>query len=543
MDLLKPRSHPSFGRFEAIILGLYVLLSGWITYFHEPWSDEAQAWLIARDSSLSDLFLKRLHYEGTPGLWHLLLWIFCRLHISYNGMHWATVLIGVAAVYVLLRYAPFPPLVRGALPFTFPLIFQTAVIARSYSLVPLLVFLICVVLTGKRNRPLAFALLVGLLANTSLVAFMLAVGIVPLYLVRLTKMENRPSKQLLLLSGSTLALLFLFAIYTALPAPDISFAPGAEFASHPGTGRLLSEITGIPWPPPKVPVLALSMMPGRPHLADEFVARHFAGRLPVFIGHQFLKVVSFCSLPFFSVSQSNLLAGLFFVALLLWQIRHRSLIASLPLLALLIGAYRLGLSAHHTSVVATALILAIWLTWSRSSTSIPKRLDLIFQIILLAVLLEQIAWTAHATIYDIYQPFDGSRSAAKFILPEVGRYRVASIGIEPLSIQPYAAHNIYYNQQSTYWPWRIGGDPDSYLAKTVAQHPDFILDGEAFTGDTVLFDQILLEVPPDAIYDLRDKAAYLRQHGYRETHRFCGLQPAHFGFSKKTCEVVYQPIK
>lgn len=65
MDLLKPRSHPSFHKLEAIVLGLYVLLSGWITHFHEPWADEAQSWLIARDSSLSDLFLKRLHYEGT----------------------------------------------------------------------------------------------------------------------------------------------------------------------------------------------------------------------------------------------------------------------------------------------------------------------------------------------------------------------------------------------------------------------------------------------------------------------------------------------
>ena len=38
-----------------------------------PWGDEAQAWMLARGNGLWALFRYRLHYEGTPGLWHLLL--------------------------------------------------------------------------------------------------------------------------------------------------------------------------------------------------------------------------------------------------------------------------------------------------------------------------------------------------------------------------------------------------------------------------------------------------------------------------------------
>lgn len=542
MDLLKSRAEPSFGWFEAIVLSLYTILVGCVTYYHEPWSDEAQAWLIARDSSLHDIFLKRLHYEGTPGLWHLLLWIFCRLHMSYAAMHWATALIGVGAVYILLRYSPFPPLVRATLSFTFPLVFQTAIIARSYSLVPPLAFLVCIVLTARRNRPLAFAILVGLLANTSLIAFLLALGLVPLYLLRLAKTDKLPSRRSLLISGSALTLLFLFALYTAVPAPDISFEPGKRLASHPVIGHLLSEITAIPQPTAaKDILLPVAMKPAVPDLKARFLAAHFAPHsIP---GRLIFKVASIFSLPFFAVSQSNVLAVLFYATLLCWQIRRNALITSLPLLVVLIGGHYLGIGEHHTSIIATAIIVALWLTWNRSFAFVPRKFDMIFQIVLLAVLIEQVAWTAHAAVYDIRQPFDGSKNAARFIIPKANHLHVASIGIEPLSIQPYASHNVFDNQSSTYWPWRRGVDPDSHLAETVAQHPDFILDGEAFTGDTILADQILLQFPHGWIYDLRDKSTYLREHGYRETHRFCGLQPAHFGFGKKTCEVIYEPAK
>lgn len=540
MDLLKSRTEPSFKRFEAIILGLYTALVATITHYHEPWSDEAQAWLIARDSGLRELFLKRLHYEGTPGLWHLLLWILARMHFSFAAMHWATALIGIATAYLILHYSPFPPLVRAILPFTFPLVFQTAIIARSYSLVPLLSFLICIAITAKRNRPLLLAVLIGLLANTSLLAFMLALGVIPLYVLELRALKLRPSKQSLIFSGAILGLLLLFAIYTALPAPDISFAPGAKFASHPHIGSFLSKVTGIPLPPHLQPIVELAKRPSPPNLSDEFARKYFASHLS--LGHQFLRGVNIISLAFFSVSRFNLLAILFYATLLLWQTSHRALVTLLPFLMLLAGGYPLGFSEHHISLIATALIMSLWLTWSRASIVSPNRLDLIFQIILLAVIVEQAAWTAHAAIFDIRGPFDGSVATAHFILPKIGNYRVDSIGADPISIQPYATHNIFSNQTSTYWPWRVGADPDTGLTKTLTQHPDFILDSEAFTGDTLWNDQIIKELPEGQIYDLRDKATYLKEHGYRETHRFCGRQPAQFGFSRKTCYLVYEPI-
>ena len=42
-------------------------------FIHEPWFDEAQAYVVARDASLHDILFYLPHYEGHPPLWHLIL--------------------------------------------------------------------------------------------------------------------------------------------------------------------------------------------------------------------------------------------------------------------------------------------------------------------------------------------------------------------------------------------------------------------------------------------------------------------------------------
>ena len=55
------------------MLAAYVIVVGTVMCFHEPWFDEAQAWLIARDCSWWEMILERPHYEGHPPLWWMML--------------------------------------------------------------------------------------------------------------------------------------------------------------------------------------------------------------------------------------------------------------------------------------------------------------------------------------------------------------------------------------------------------------------------------------------------------------------------------------
>ena len=73
---LKLRQGPRSDNWIYAVLLIYISLVVIIALKHEPWFDEAQAWLIARDSNLIDLFVTYLRYEGNPGLWHLLLTCF-----------------------------------------------------------------------------------------------------------------------------------------------------------------------------------------------------------------------------------------------------------------------------------------------------------------------------------------------------------------------------------------------------------------------------------------------------------------------------------
>lgn len=538
MDLLKPRLKPSFGRLEGIVLALYAILTGLVAHFHEPWGDEVQAWLIARDSSFTELFLKRLHYEGTPGLWHLWLWILCRFHVSYTGMQWVTVLTSIAAIYVLLRYSPFPPLVRALFPFCFSFVFLTAIIARSYSLAPLLTFAACSVLTGKKERPIAFAVLAGLLANTSPFGFMLAVGLVPVYLLHRGQ-ALLPARREMMAAASIVIVLMGFAAYTALPAPDVTFGVGQKLASKPKVAHLLSVVTGIPQA--SAEQNASQSLPSSPDgdLNLVFLAKH--ANHP-FLSRTLVRVISISSPAFFAVSSSNIIAFVFYGTLVWWTMARRSLSALLPLTLILFFGHIMGLSEHHLSMVTCALVVPLWVGWSNPNP-VSQRLELLFQIILLATLTEQVLWTAHAATFDVRGSFDPGISTARFLAPKAGKDRIANIAnIDSVSVLPYAPPNLFYNQSTSYYPWEKGKDFDESLPRILAQHPDIIVDANAFTGDSIARDQIWDQIPHNFPTNLQHKDVYLREHGYRETHRFCGYQPAHFGFYRETCDYIYEPV-
>jgi hypothetical protein len=111
----------------------YVLLSLLLTMRHQPFGDEAQAWLLARDNTLPGIFgLER--YEATPGLWHLLLYLPAHLGMPYvtmRIMHW---LLNGLAVYVILKGVRGHFRLLSATIFTYLILYEYGVLARNYVL-------------------------------------------------------------------------------------------------------------------------------------------------------------------------------------------------------------------------------------------------------------------------------------------------------------------------------------------------------------------------------------------------------------------------
>src|SRR5213078_1498857 len=63
-------------------LAAYAISVAVIELRHEPWRDEADCWLLARDAD-AVTFFHRMGLVGTPGLWHLVLVPFARIGLPY----------------------------------------------------------------------------------------------------------------------------------------------------------------------------------------------------------------------------------------------------------------------------------------------------------------------------------------------------------------------------------------------------------------------------------------------------------------------------
>ena len=241
-------SVPEIGRENCCwsSLALYAALLAYIIPRHEPWADEAQAWELAKSLSLKSLFGTYIHYEGSPGLWHALLWMLSRMHVTYSGMHWIAGFIALAAMALLTIAAPFPLLLRLLLPFTYFFAFQYSVVARSYVLFPAILFALACLWPTQASAPSA-SRLAGWTARKYLCARFCR-GAWPRHRPddRVVPRTEGGARARGILAASALLLIALlgFAAWCIMPAPDAGWVVVAkDLAAH---GPLAARSNRLP---------------------------------------------------------------------------------------------------------------------------------------------------------------------------------------------------------------------------------------------------------------------------------------------------------
>ena len=132
--------------FLAWVLGVTL-----VAFHHEPWRDEAQVWLIASESTPVSLLTHYLCYEGSPGLWHLLLMPLARLGAPYWTVRALSVALVASGVWLLLFKTKLPLALAVLFPFGFWFFYHYAVVARSYCLLLPLGLLVALAYP-KRNK-------------------------------------------------------------------------------------------------------------------------------------------------------------------------------------------------------------------------------------------------------------------------------------------------------------------------------------------------------------------------------------------------------
>lgn len=203
---------------EKLIFLLFIASVSVVACFHEPWLDEAQAWMISRESSLWDILFIIPHTEGHPPLWHLMLFPLAHANVPFEiGIKGIAVVVSAAAAGLVLFRSPFPRGVRCLLPFTYFFFYQYGVISRPYGLMLLAFLLAAGTYTGRNEKPWRHVLSLALLCLTSAYGIVFAGGICIVWLLEIW--QKRPIVEFMkefLHDRRFFALLFLLLLAVCL---------------------------------------------------------------------------------------------------------------------------------------------------------------------------------------------------------------------------------------------------------------------------------------------------------------------------------------
>ena len=464
-------------------LFLYAALVAFAIPYHEPWVDEAQAWQLARSLSLASLFKTYIRYEGSPGLWHFLLWIMARIHISWSGVHWICGAIATIAVWLLLFKSPLPRYLKLPLPFTYFLLFQYAVVARNYVLVPLLLFLVAI---AWRKNPLGLALALGLLANASLHAAAISGGLAVVYAVE--QIQNRRSEPLvdrrkLLLCATLLLAFYAFAIWTAWPPHDMILSSVRGQSSI----YLLRAVFSLVWP----------------------------------------------------ICQPWIVSIPFWVAIVLWFYARRRLYCLIPVALFAAFSGEVSVAWWHAGLLIPLLICLFWITWHAPGTA-GREIEIAGRAALAVMVVTQILWGGYAIVYDHSHPYSPDLEAKTFLSPYVQQGATIAVtyvrdadnkrvrAFPAIGILPYFDHNIYINVPYPFWWWSDQDPSEDRFKALLPSHPRIVIVEET-------------HINPVAGNRLDDpKYVSLQKDGYRLTHTFCGIQPRQLEPGETICHVIFE---
>jgi hypothetical protein len=406
-------------RIAAAVLVLYISLAVLTAWWHEPWADEAQSWLLARDSTPALLWTRLLHYEGTPGLWQTLLQLLIRLGLPYGGLNFIAAGAGTAAAWLILRHAPLPAFIRFTLPFTYYLFYQYGVVARSYSLLPVIVFACAMLYARAARHPEIFTVTALMLGALSLDGFVLATVIYGAFLLdtwrdgvsRAEARRNEAPRNRRRIVGAA----FVFGAAAALLAWSAWPARDNQFVRHLNlsAARLISV--------------------GPALLRYAFTGEWITSAAAIIL-----------SLPFLFRNGS---AAIFIVSALCLCAAH----------------WLIYVNVWHIGAILLAWLFSMWIAAARNPLTPAATAAMAL------VVAFQLYWAADSAFYDWNHAYSGSREAASFLKthPETAQGGLFLAGFSTEALKPYfpamELQRMTHSHGAAYWDWSSrgrGNDPE-----------------------------------------------------------------------------------
>lgn len=382
------------GKCDVITLIIYLLGVCTISFFHEPWFDEAQAWAIARSGTIKEILFEIPHYEGHPPLWHLILVPFAKLGAPYElSLAVVNIFFMTLAVAVLLFKSPFPKLIRCLLPFNFFLFYQYGVVSRPYCILVLAIFLAAACYKNRNEHPVKYLLCLALMCAVHSYGIIIAGCLCIVWLIEIFTEYKKSGKLADILKDRRCWLMFCLLIFAMLVmaaiVPDENVYLGGKMSSETEKKFDFSCIN----------ILFCFVI-----FSDSIITSFFnyAG-VPSEIASQIPVIVV-----------SILLVALFVTI----TYRNKKLLTFLlPYGVLSIFGSFVYISPHHIGVITAFVIFVLWIIVDESgkvllpeymnkiSAKIGKKLKVIVKAIAFLPLLIPIAWSCTSSYFDIRYPY------------------------------------------------------------------------------------------------------------------------------------------
>lgn len=382
------------GKCDVITLIIYLLGVCTVSFFHEPWFDEAQAWAIARSGTIKEILFGIPHYEGHPPLWHLILVPFAKLGAPYElSLAAVNIFFMTLAVAVLLFKSPFPKLIRCLLPFNFFLFYQYGVVSRPYCILVLAIFLAAACYKNRNEHPVKYLLCLALMCAVHSYGIIIAGCLCIVWLIEIFTEYKKSGKLADILKDRRCWLMFCLLIFAMLVmaaiVPDENVYLGGKMSSETEKKFDFSCIN----------ILFCFVI-----FSDSIITSFFnyAG-VPSEIASQIPVIVV-----------SILLVALFVTI----TYRNKKLLTFLlPYGVLSIFGSFVYISPHHIGVITAFVIFVLWIIVDESgkvllpeymnkiSAKIGKKLKVIVKAIAFLPLLIPIAWSCTSSYFDIRYPY------------------------------------------------------------------------------------------------------------------------------------------
>ncbi len=230
--------------FFIVVINIYIA----ITFFviirtHEIWADEAQAWLIARDLSITGI-IKQMANEGHSCMWHLILMPFAKLGFSCEIMKYISWSFCIVTVAIILKKAPFNKFLKVLLVFSTGFMYFYSAHSRCYSMIPLFLALIAVIYKNRHEKPYKYNILLFLLANTHAVMLPTAFLLLVFYVIE--GLKNKKYKKREVICSSLIGILGI--IIFLLQALQMYFSPNfiiSRYKENMSFCKILMDLLSI----------------------------------------------------------------------------------------------------------------------------------------------------------------------------------------------------------------------------------------------------------------------------------------------------------